>query len=551
MARPVIMTLDHDVESCRKTAAALERRYGADYEIITRATGEAGLETIAQLQAAGRALPLVLADYGLPSMGGTDFLTLVGEHMRDTKRALLIPLGDISCAGTLLQALTFNQADDYIRKPYASPDEQFYRSVTTLLAEWSEGRSNEFQLVRIVGEQWAPRSFELRDMMNRGGIPAVFYDVNSVEGQDLLKAVEADPARLPVCVLYDARVLVNPTDSELDEAIGIRIHPDTRTFDLAIVGAGPAGLSAAMYAASEGLDTVVFEYQAPGGQAGTSSMVRNYLGFPRGVSGGELMRAAYRQAWLFEAQFVFSSKVTALNPVGAQWELQLSNTDKVRSRSVLLAMGIAYRRLGIDNIDRLIGSGVYYGTAVSEAQGMRDKSVYVVGAGNSAGQAALHLARYARQVTLLVRGGALAHSMSAYLIKELKSTRNIVVRYETTVVDGIGENLLEGLVLRHSPTGETHTVEAAALFILIGGTPNTNWLPPALQRDSEGYVLTGRDLSHSNTEPLADSPLPMESSLPGVFAAGDVRYGAPKRIASAVGEGAAAVQDIHQFLSHR
>jgi thioredoxin reductase (NADPH) len=555
MTKPILFVVDDETESLSRVEHELSRRYGLDYEILTDTSCPTSLERLRDLAAAKREVVIVFCDLYSPEMDGAAFLTEVHDILPDTKRALLVPLGDISCAGTLLENLTFGQADNYITKPFLTPDEEFHRAVSELLGEWALAHRERFQLVRIVGEQWAPRSFELRDALSRGGIPGAFYDVRTEQGQELLESVEMSRSDLPVVVLYNANVLANPTDSELDEAIGINTHPRDLLYDLAIVGAGPAGLSAAVYGASEGLSTVVVEREAPGGQAGTSSLVRNYLGFPRGISGRELMHQAFRQAWLFQAEFVFSREVVSLRAEGDTRVCVLSNGELVRSRTVLLALGVAYRKLGIPNIDRLIGMGVYYSTAVSEAQAMRGKQIYIVGAGNSSGQAAIHLAKYAREVTLLVRSSSMAASMSDYLLQEIKATPNIAVRMQTEVADARGEHLLEALVLRHRQTGALEEVPAAALFILIGGEPYTQWLPDEIRKDAQGYVVCGDDLIEDDASPdgwpLARLPLPLETSMPGVFAAGDARYGAPKRIASAVGEGSVAIRYVHEYLAER
>jgi len=357
-----------------------------------------------------------------------------------------------------------------------------------------------------------------------------------------------------VCLLYDASVLVNPSNSELDEAIGVRTRPDDRLYDLAVVGTGPAGLSAAVYGASEGLDTVVLERDgAPGGQAATSTLVRNYLGFPRGITGGELMRQAFRQAWLFQAQFVVSRDVVGLRAEGRERVLVLAGGGEVRSRAVLLAPGITYRQLAVPELNALSGRGVFYSTAASEARATAGKKVFVVGGANSAGQAALHLARFAKEVTLLVRRDSLAATMSSYLVDEIARQRNVTVRPGTEIAGAAGQHVLERLVLRDMATGRTQDVAADAVFILVGGEPHTNWLPRTIRRDGQGYIVTGRDLFdwllEGEAVALEREPLPMETSMRGVFAAGDARRGAPKRIASAVGEGAVAVGAVHSYLA--
>ncbi|HHX64336.1 MAG TPA: FAD-dependent oxidoreductase [Chloroflexi bacterium] len=555
MPKPIIFVVDDEPDSLWKVQQELTRRYGADYAVHTETAPVAALSRLEKLRDDGHEVAIIFGDLYMPEMEGVDFLARAHEILPHSKRAILVPLGDISCAGTLLQALTFGQADDYITKPFNTPDEQFHRAVSILLEEWAQAHRPQFQLMRIVGERWSTRSFELRDMMERDGIPGMFYDADSPEGCHLLEAAELTRDDLPVVVLYNARVLANPNNAELAEAIGVSTHPDDELYDLAIVGAGPAGLSAAVYGASEGLNTVVIEPESPGGQAGTSSMVRNYLGFPRGISGGDLMRQAYRQAWLFQTRFIFSRTAVGLSTDGSTHIITLSNGERVRARSVLLSVGITYKKLNIPGHERLVGAGVYYGTAVSEAQAMRDKDVYIVGAGNSAGQAATHLAKFARRVTILMRGASLAESMSDYLIQEIAAIPHITVRPYIEVVDILGKDRLEKLVLRDLITDQNEEVEAAAIFILIGGVPHTAWLTQTVRCDEQSYIITGRDLIDGEPTleewPLDRSPLPLETSIPGVFAAGDVRHGAEKRIAAAVGEGSIAIRCVHEYLAEQ
>jgi thioredoxin reductase (NADPH) len=404
----------------------------------------------------------------------------------------------------------------------------------------------------VVGEQWSARSHELRDVLNRNGILHEFYAAESEAGQELLARLGRGSARLPVVALYDGQVLEDPSNADLADAFGVNRPLGRRRFDLLIVGAGPAGLAAAVYGASEGLSTLIVEGEAIGGQAGTSSLIRNYLGFPWGVEGAELARRATEQAWWFGAAFHFMRNATALRPAGRELALTLSDETEVVGRAVVLATGASYRRLGVPSLEGLVGTGVFYGAAVTEAKAMKDQDVYVVGGANSAGQAAVHLAEYASRVTLLVRGRSLETSMSDYLIKEIEAAPNIQVRYETRVVGGGGERRLEHLVLENIPSGLTETIPAAALFVLIGAEPHTGWLPEEIRRDRRGYIITGPDLLQDGRPPqswpLERSPLPMETSVPGVFAAGDVRYGSVKRVASAVGAGAIAIQSVHEHF---
>ena len=404
----------------------------------------------------------------------------------------------------------------------------------------------------VVGEQWSPRSHELRDLLGRNGVLHSFYPADSERGRELLARVGRSPARLPVVVFFDGQVLVDPANADIADACGVNPsleQEEQASFDLVVIGAGPAGLAAAVYGASEGLDTLVVEGEAIGGQAGTSSLIRNYLGFPWGIGGAELARRAAERAWLFGATFTFMNHATDLRHSADGLEVILSCGNTVAARAVIVATGASYRRLGIPRLEALRGVGVFYGAAVAEAKAMQGQDVYVVGAGNSAGQAALHLSKYASRVTLLVRGDSLARSMAEYLITEIEASRNIEIRLNSRVVDGGGEGRLERLVLEDLASGLTETISAAGLFVLIGAQPHTGWLPEEIERDGDGYVVTGPDLAREAPEawPLERAPLMFETSMPGAFAAGDARYGSVKRVASAVGAGAIAVQSVHDL----
>jgi len=403
-----------------------------------------------------------------------------------------------------------------------------------------------------VGEEWAPQSHELRELLGRNGVPFGFYAAGSPDGQRLLEEAGAAGKALPVAVMPDGRVLPAPSPTEVAEALGMATRPPGDCYDVTVIGAGPAGLAAAVYGASEGLSTVVLEPEAIGGQAGTSSLIRNYLGFPSGVSGGDLAVRAYNQAFSFGAEYVYGNPARGLRPEGAQLVVTMADGSEARSRAVVIATGMAYRRLGIPALDELTGAGVFYGAAASEAKAMKDRHVFVVGGANSAGQAAIHLARYATQVTVLVRGRSLANSMSDYLIREIESAPNVTVRCRVAVTGGAGQGRLERLTLTDLESGAAETVAAGALFVLIGAEPHTQWLPGAVRRDPSGFLLTGTDLLQDGRVPepwpLRRQPMLLESSLPGVFAAGDVRHGSVKRVASAVGEGSIAIHLVHRYL---
>jgi thioredoxin reductase (NADPH) len=413
--------------------------------------------------------------------------------------------------------------------------------------------------VRLVGEPWSARSHELRDVLSRSGIPHAFCAADSKEGRELLARVDKTLARLPVVIVFDRLVLVDPDNAEIVDAFelispfGLNTLSDVRDFDLVIIGAGPAGLAAAVYGSSEGLRTVIVERETFGGQAGTSSLIRNYLGFSRGVSGSELAWQAYQQAWLFGASFHLARHTIALHHRQGRLVVSLSDGTEVAGRAAIIATGASYRRLGVPSLEALQGAGVFYGAAVAQAQGMKGQEVYVVGGGNSAGQAARHLSKYAKRVTLLVFGESLTAHMSQYLIEEIEATENIQVRLNTQVIDGSGQGRLEHLVLKDRASGLTETFPAAALFVLIGARPHTGWLPEEVMRDERGYIITGSDLLRDGSLPegwpLKRQPMLLETSVPGVFAAGDVRCGSVKRVASAVGEGSIAIQMVHKYLN--
>jgi thioredoxin reductase (NADPH) len=490
----------------------------------------------------------------MPRMSGTEFLGRVRRLYPTAKRALLIAWGDKTAQEPILRSMSLGLIDYYVNKPWRSPDERFHRIVGEFLYDWAKDRLPKFEEVRVVGERWASRSHELRDLLGRNGVLHAFHSADSKEGQELLAQIGHSSARLPVLVLFDGQVLVDPSNIEIaDAACGVKSSLRQSSFDLVVIGAGPAGLAAAVYGASEGLDTLILEGEAIGGQAGTSSLIRNYLGFPWGVGGAELASRAAEQASLFGAAFGYMRHATELRRSGGGLAVNLSCGSEVTARAAIIATGASYRRLGVPGLEALHGAGVFYGAAVSEAQAVQGQDVYVVGAGNSAGQAAMHLSKYASRVTLLARGDSLAAGMSDYLIKEIEAAENVHVRLNTRVVDGGGEVWLERLVLKDFSSGLTKTVPAAGLFVLIGAEPRTGWLPKEIERDDRGYVVTGRDLMRYGQPRrgwhLERLPLLLETSMQGVFAVGDVRHGSVKRVASAVGEGAIAIQLVHEYLS--
>lgn len=535
--RTRILVVDDEAEVLAGLAEELRRRYSADYDIEAHASPAAALEGLA-----GSEVALVLADHWMPGMTGAELLGRVQAAVPTAKRALLVDWGDRSSAEPILAGFALGAFDSWLAKPVRRPAEDFHRGVGELLAEWAAERGAGPEAVRVVGEQWSARSHEVRDLLSRNSVPYAFVDVDSPSGGAVLDRVGAGRERLPVMELWDGRVLVDPSNAELAAELGVRTTADDRRFDVAVVGAGPAGLAAAVYAASEGLATAVVEREAFGGQAGTSSLIRNYLGFPRGVSGTDLARRAYEQALLFGADFVYGNDAVSLRRDGGELDLRLSDGSRVRARAVVIATGVSYRRLGVPALEALVGAGVFYGAAASEAPALRGRRVLVVGGGNSAGQAAVHLARYAEQVTILVRGEGLAATMSDYLVQDIARHPGIDVRTGVEVVGGGGDGRLDHIVVSDGGSGETAAVGADALFVLIGGVPFTDWLPDEIARDRWGYVLAGADAGARHA---------FETTMPGVFAVGDVRHGSVKRVASSVGEGAVVVQQVHDHLRAR
>lgn len=551
---PVLFIADADDGARVAAESTLSRRFGGDYQVLTADSAAAGFDALERLAQQGDKVALIAADLRLPGTDGIAFLERTRVLHPGASRALLvamdrrgtrIPFGELE---QLQRATALGRIDFWVVKGWDSPEELLYPHVQEALTAWTRANRPRHEVVRVVGEQWSQRSHDLREALTRNTVPFRFYSVDSDEGQRLTRVYGVDAERLPAVILRDESVLHDPSLGDIAEALGVHTRSSTGVYDLVIVGAGPAGLSAAVYGASEGLRTLVVETQSIGGQAGTSSLIRNYLGFPRGVSGSELAFRAWEQALLFGAQFVFMQRATGLRGHDSERVIRLSDGSEIVARAVIVAAGVDYRRLGIPSLDRLIGVGVFYGAAGAEASAMAGEDVYVVGGANSAGQAALHLAKFASRVTLLVRGNSLEQGMSTYLITQLRDTPNVEVRLGTSVVDGRGVDRLESLTLEEAVTGQREEVSAVAVFVLIGAGPRTEWLGDSVQRDDRGFVLTGVDVPEE-AWPLERPPLPFETSQPGVFAVGDVRYGSVKRVASSVGEGSVAVGSVHQYLA--
>jgi thioredoxin reductase (NADPH) len=550
---PLIVVVVSETKVRERLIADLVRRFGSDYELVGQPSGEGALASLAAGRP-GREVAVVLALQRLSDMTGVQFLGRASALAPAAKRGLVITYGDPEANQSVIEATTFGLIEQWCWQPWEPAEELLFPFVSALLTAWSRGRDvPRFEAVRIVGEQWSAPSHELRDLLQRNGFPYGFYTPDSERGRELLADAAQDGSRLPVALFFDGRVLIEPSRAEVATALGVTIRPQQTTWDLAVVGAGPAGLAAALYGASEGLRTVLLEGEAIGGQAGTSTMIRNYLGFPRGISGGELTRSAAQQARQLGATFVYA-QVAGLKLGGSDHTLVLRDQTEVTAKAVVLASGVSYRRLGVPAVEDLVGAGVFYGVAATEAQALRGQPVFVVGAANSAGQAALHLAGYASQVTIVVRGSSLREKMSDYLVRDIERAPNTHVRLNTEVVAAAGTGRLQQLTLRCAADDTEEQVDAAGLFVLIGAIPRTAWLPSELQQDSEGFILTGADVLDPDgtppaSWPLSRPPLFYESSVPGVFAAGDVRYRSTKRVAAAVGEGSVTVRLIHEYLS--
>src|SRR5690242_13758189 len=535
----------------------LSKRYGGDYQIVACGQPAELAARLRDLRAAGLPVALVIGGVGAHDPDGIEVLAAVRATDPAALRVAAVGWGDWDSVRSVFDAVTVSTLDHWVIRPVQAPAEEFHRPVTEFLREWGSQRPGGFEAAQVIGERWSARSQELRDLFSRYRVPAGFYDAASRHGRQMLGDLGLASADLPVVVLRFAAerpALVNPSNQQIVDAFGVMtpISPG-KVFDVAVVGAGPAGLAAAVGTSSEGLSTAVVEVEAVGGQAGTSSMIRNYPGFSQGISGAMLAQEAWQQAWAFGTTFVYMRQATRLSRSGGHYRLALSDGSSLAARSVIIATGAAYRRLGIPALDDLQGRGVFYGAAASEAPAMRGLNVFIAGGGNSAGQAALHLAKWARQVTVLVRAPALAASMSDYLIRQIGAAPNIDVRHRVQVAGGTGTSTghLQSLVLYNTASEKEQTVPADALFVLIGAQPRTQWLGEAAARDRRGFILTGPDLPTSAHArwPADRPPLPLETSLPGVFAAGDVRRGSVKRVASAVGEGAATVPLIHRHLA--
>ena len=551
MVRPIIFTLDDEPEVLSAVERDMRRRYGREYQLMRAESGAVALETLRQLQVRGTPIALFLVDQRMPQMSGVEFLSEAIKVYPDAKRALLTAYSDTEAA---IRAINEIRLDFYLMKPWDPPEDRLYPVVDDLLLDWRANFLPEFEGVRVIGHRWSPQTHSLKDFLSRNQVPYHWLDVESnPEAQKLLGMSGLSETSLPVAIFPDGSHLVQPTNSQVAEKMGRRISASTAFYDLVIVGAGPAGLAAAVYGASEGLKTLLIEREAPGGQAGTSSRIENYLGFPSGLSGADLARRAVAQATRFGAEILAPQEVGSLRVADPYRYVKLSDGNEVSCHALLISTGVSYRKLDVPGADALTGAGIYYGAAQSEAMNYRDEEVYLVGGANSAGQAAMYFAKYARKVIILVRGDNLSKGMSQYLVEQLASMPNIEVWHNSSVSEVRGERRLEAIGVKNAVTGEVKVVPTNALFIFIGAQPRTEWVAGVLARDDSGFILTGPDLMREGKPPagwpLRRAPYWLEASVPGVFVAGDVRHRSVKRMATAVGEGSMAVQFIHQYLN--
>ena len=560
MTRPLLLAVDPDPASLSRLETALQRRFGADFRVRGELTSTDGLRVLEGALERGEPVAVVLADQWLPGLSGAELLSRVRVLHPDARRALLVEWGAWAhrpTAEAILRAMALGDINYYVLKPWTSPDELFNRSVAEFVQEWSRSAVTAEREVVVVAGRHDPRAHGVRSLLTRNGIPHAFLERGSADGTTTLRRLEVESpedADGPTVVWMPAlggTVLQDPTDAEICEAWGIRttLAEDEHHYDALIIGAGPAGLAASVYGASEGLRALTVERESLGGQAGSSSLIRNYLGFSRGLSGAELAQRGYQQAWVFGARFVLTREVTAVRPVANGFVATLAGVGEVTATTVVLASGVSYRRLGIPDLEALAGAGVYYGASVSEAHGLTGLHAVVVGGGNSAGQAALHLQRYAAHVTLVVRSDSLSEGMSAYLTDEVTASTRITVRTNAEVVGGGGAGWLQEVTVADRSTGEAETVRADGLFVMIGAEPRTDWLPAQVVRDLRGFVLCGAEALAAGDWPLERPPLPYETGLPGFFAVGDVRAGSVKRVANAVGEGSVVVSQLHEYLA--
>jgi thioredoxin reductase (NADPH) len=552
--RPVLLSVDDDRDVLRAIERDLRHHYGDRYRVMAAESGAAALDLLRRLKQRGDAVALMLVDQRMPQMNGVSFLQAAQQLYPDAKRVLLTAYADTDAA---IRAINDARIQHYLLKPWDPPERELYPVLDDLLGDWQGSFRPAFSGIRILGARWNPRAYEIRDFLARSHVPYQWVDVETAdrdpEVRALLDSLGSDGLHMPTLLFADGSRLVEPTTEQVAEKAGLRMHAEEKFYDVVIVGGGPAGLAAAVYGASEGLRTVMIERDAPGGQAGLSSRIENYLGFPSGLSGGDLARRAVTQARRFGVEILAPQEATALRVDGTYRYVTLSDGTEIGCHTLLLATGVQWRKLDVDGIERFHGAGVYYGGAITEAMSCQGEDIYIVGGANSAGQAAMYFARYARRVVMLVRGDSLGKSMSQYLIDEIKETPNIHVELNSTITAVHGDERLTEISVFCSQSGETNRMPVNSVFIFIGALPRTDWLEGVVDRDELGFIRTGPELVRGGRRPagwtLDRDPLLLEASVPGVFAIGDVRRGSVKRVASGVGEGSVAIQFVHQYLA--
>ena len=554
MPKPILLTVDDDPDVLRAIERDLRSQYGAEYRVVSSDSPEGALDLLKALKVRNDGVALLLADQRMPHMDGVMFLQQARQIFPEAKRALLTAYADTNAA---ISAINQANLDYFFMKPWDPPTENLYPQLDDLLGDWRASYHPGFQGIRVLGTRWSPRSYELRDFLARSHVPYQWIDVegaaNDPETKRLLDALGPDATDLPVVLFSDGTKLLNSVPAEVAQKVGLRTRAETSFYDMAIVGGGPAGLAAAVYGASEGLHTVMVEREAPGGQAGMSSRIENYLGFPAGLSGADLARRAVVQAKRFGVEILAPQEAVGVRIEGPYRIIKLADGNEISCHALMIASGVQWRRLEAPEVDRLQGAGVYYGGGSTEALSCKGEMVYVVGGANSAGQAAMNFAKYAERVVILVRGDSLSSTMSQYLIDQIKETPNIQLWTHASVSEVHGDTHLEEISVLCTDTNKVERVPASAMFIFIGALPRTDWLAGTIDRDERGFVLTGPDVMPGGEHPkgwaLERDPFLLETNVPGIFAVGDVRHGSVKRVASGVGEGSVAVQFIHQYLS--
>jgi len=554
MAKPVLLTVDDDSDVLHSIERDLRRQYAQHYRIVSAGSGTAALDLLRRLQRRNEPLALLLVDHRMPQMTGIEFLKHALQVYPDAKRVLLTAYADTDAA---IEAINEIKLHHYLLKPWTPPENNLYPVLDDLLDEWQAAFRPAFEGIRLLGTRWSPQSYALREFLARNHVPYQWLDVEAAERdaevRRVLQSVESEDIKLPVLLFPDGERIAQPDPSQIADRIGLRTRSDQEFYDLVILGGGPAGLAAAVYGASEGLRTVVVERDAPGGQAGLSSRIENYLGFPSGLSGADLTRRAVAQAKRFGADILAPQRAVALQADGSYRVTSLQDGGRLSSHAVLIATGVQWRKLNVPGADRLTGAGLYYGAGAFEAASCKNEDVFVIGGANSAGQAAMNFAGHARRVIMLVRGESLSTSMSKYLIDECARKPNIEVQYGVQLVEAHGADRLEAISVRCDRTGEVDKTPAFSVFVFIGAEPGTDWLEGVVARDGRGFILTGPDLFLNGQRPkgwlLDRDPTLLETSVPGVFAVGDVRHGSVKRVASGVGEGSIAIQFVHQYLA--